>query len=137
MWKLFRNDEGASALEFALVIVPVMLFMIGIIQTGYVVWANNLLHAALDAAARCGAVNSSTSPCACPTTAPCPASDMISAANAVIAPLPLANATIVADTLTCNGAGLIGTYTVSIGYIIDLTLTAKSCYPSIPVLPPS
>jgi Flp pilus assembly protein TadG len=123
MWKLIRNNQGASATEFAIVILPVMFFMIGIIQTGYFVWANNLLHAAVDVAARCAAVNS--------TTAPCAASDMVTAANAVFAPLSGASFTGNTLTATCNGNGLTGTYQVSIGFIINLTLIANSCYPTV------
>src|SRR5262249_37738567 len=100
MWRLFRNNQGGSAVEFAIVIFPVMLFTIGIVQTGYLVWVNNLLHASVDAAARCAAVKSTTTPCA--------ATDMVSAARAVFA--PLSGATFVVNTASCSGVGLIGTY---------------------------
>jgi Flp pilus assembly protein TadG len=123
MWKLVRSSQGASATEFALVIFPVILFMIGIVQTGYLVWTNNLLHAAVDAAARCGAVNS--------TTAPCAAADMVSAANAVFTPLTGATFTENSGTATCNGKGLTGTYIATIGVIVNLTMTANSCYPAL------
>jgi hypothetical protein len=133
MWKLVRNSQGGSAVEFAVMIFPVMLFMTGVVQTGYIVWADNLLHAAVDVAARCGAIPGST-------TSPCPSkrsgtpgdlADMILAANAVFA--PLSGARFTANTADCNdGSGLIGRYSVSVGFVVDLTLTAKSCYPSVP-----
>ncbi len=56
----FKNTRGAAAVEFALVALPVMLFLIAIMQTAWVVWADNLLHVSADAAARCGAVPTST-----------------------------------------------------------------------------
>jgi Flp pilus assembly pilin Flp len=42
--KLFKNNSGATAVEFALVAVPVFVFILGIIQVGYVVWVDNLLQ---------------------------------------------------------------------------------------------
>ena len=38
----FRNNRGATAVEFALVALPVMAFIIGIIQFGWIVWVDNL-----------------------------------------------------------------------------------------------
>src|ERR1700757_1402348 len=61
--KFLKNDRGATAVEFALVILPVLLFIFGIMQTAYVLWIDNLLHVSVDTAARCAAVNSTTLPC--------------------------------------------------------------------------
>ncbi len=126
---LFKNNRGATAVEFALVALPVLMLIFGIIQTGYVVWADNLLHISVDAAARCGAVNSATSPCLGKTLA-----NMQSTATTVFGPLSGAtfsnNATCSAD----GGSGLIGTYHVTIGLGsigFNLNLTAKSCYPTV------
>jgi TadE-like protein len=122
MWKLLRNNRGSSAVEFALVALPVLTFILGIIQTGWLVWANNLLHLSVDAAARCGAVNSTTSPCK-------GSSNMIGTANLVFGPLSSAT---FGNNTSCGGTGLIGTYKVTIVFVVDLTLTAKSCYPTVP-----
>jgi Flp pilus assembly protein TadG len=128
MRQLIRDSRGATAVEFALVLLPVLTFMFGIVQTCYIIWVDNLLHVAVDAAARCGATNSMTTPCAGNST-----SDMISAADTVLAPLPVAHAAFTANTANCNGGlGLIGTYTVSIAYVVNLKLTAQSCYPTVP-----
>ena len=51
---LFKNDRGSTMVEFALVALPVLFFMIGIMQTAYIVWIDNILHYSVDAAARCG-----------------------------------------------------------------------------------
>jgi Flp pilus assembly protein TadG len=122
----FKNNRGAAAVEFALVAIPVLLFITGIMQTAWIVWADNLLYVSVDAAARCGAVQSTTSPCKGSGLA-----NMQSTANAVFGLLSGAafsnNATCTAD----SGSGLIGTYNVSILFVVNLTLTAKSCYPSI------
>ena len=120
---LFKNNRGATAVEFALVALPVLMLIFGIMQTGYVVWADNLLHVSVDAAARCGAVNSATSPCIGKTLA-----NMQSTANLVFQP---ASGATFSNNSSCGGTGLIGTYPVTIVFVVNLTLTAKSCYPTV------
>ena len=122
MCRLLKNDRGAAAIEFALVSLPVILFTFGIMQTAWIVWANNLLNVAVDTAVRCGAIQS--------TTAPCMGSDMVSTANQVFG--PLSGAIFTANSSPCSGdggAGIVGSYTINIGFVVSLTLTAKSCYP--------
>jgi Flp pilus assembly protein TadG len=124
MRRLLRNRHGASTVEFALVSLPVVLFISGLIQTSWLVWTDNLLNIAVDTAARCGAVKS--------TTAPCMGSDTVSAANQVFG--PLTGATFTADSSACSsggGVGILGTYDVTFLFVVNLTLTAKSCYPTI------
>jgi Flp pilus assembly protein TadG len=124
---LFKDNRGATAVEFALVALPVLFFILGIIQVGYVVWVDNLLHISVNTAARCGAIQSTTSPCAGSGSA-----NMITTANTVFRPLSGAtfstsnNGTCIAD----GGAGLTGTYRINFLLAVNLTLTAKSCYPT-------
>jgi Flp pilus assembly protein TadG len=123
---LLRNNRGATAVEFALVALPVMLFMIGIMQTAYVVWIDNLLHISVNAAARCGAIGSTTPPCSGSGLA-----NMQNAANLVFS--PQSSSPTVTDNATCsanNGSGIIGRYPVTL-FFFNLTLTAKSCYPNL------
>ena len=119
MRKLFRSTRGSTAVEFALAALPLTVFIFGIMQVSWIVWANNLLNLAVDTAARCGAVQS--------TTAPCNGGDMITTAKRVFTPINGASFT----ANTCSGVGLVGTYTVTILFIADLTVTAKSCYPTV------
>jgi hypothetical protein len=119
----FQNNRGATAVEFALAALPVMLFILGIIQTAWILWIDNLLHVSVNAAARCGAVNSTTLPCS-----GLGLTNMRSAANLVFR--PLIGATF-SNNSSCGGAGLIGTYPVTIVFVVNLTLTAKSCYPTV------
>jgi Flp pilus assembly protein TadG len=118
---LLRDNRGSTLVEYALVSLPVLFFILGIMQTGWIVWIDNMLTISVDAAARCGAVQSTTPPCA---------SDMITTANQVFA---MSGASFSANTCT-NGVGLIGTYSISFLFITDMTLTAKSCYPVYPVV---
>ena len=120
MWKMFRDNRGTAMVEYALAALPMILFTFGIIQTAWIVWIDNLLTVSVDAAARCGAVRSTTSPCA--------GSDMVSTANAVFG--PLSGASFSANMCT-NGVGLIGTYRISFVFVLDMTVTARSCYPSL------
>jgi Flp pilus assembly protein TadG len=144
----FKNNRGATAVEFALVALPVMAFIIGIMQFGWIVWVDNLLHISVDTASRCGAIGSTTSPC----DGPGPingglTANMVTTAKTIfeIVP-PLTNPTKVSftDNLNCSvdagtglqGSGLVGTYQISIGlgpkFAMHLTLTAQSCYPTVP-----
>jgi hypothetical protein len=128
MRNLIRNDRGTAAVEFAVVALPVILFILIIIQTACIVWAENLLHIAVDAATRCGAIStSSTSPCAGSGL-----TNMEKTANAVFAPFVGAppNWSLNASC-SAGSTGLVGTYKVSILSIVNLSLTAKSCYPTV------
>jgi Flp pilus assembly protein TadG len=120
----FKNTRGAATVEFAIAILPVMFFILGIIQTSYVLWADNLLHFAVDTAARCGAVGSTTAPCD-------GASGMATTATAVFRPLTGATFKNNASCSTgVTGSGLVGTYQINL-LGVRLTLTADSCYPNL------
>ena len=122
MRKFFRDNRGAAMVEYSLVALPVVLFIFGIIQVSWIIWIGNTLTVSVDAAARCGAVQSTTSPCAGSGS-----TGMITTANKVFG---LGGASFSANTCA-NGVGLIGTYTISLLFVTDLTLTAKSCYPTV------
>jgi Flp pilus assembly protein TadG len=126
MKQIWRCNDGATAVEFALLVVPVLTFIFGIMQIAYIVWVDNVLQMAVNTAARCGAVNSMTAPCAGSSEA-----SMAAAANAVASPLDASystNASCPAGTI-----GLVGTYTISIVFVVNVTVTTTSCYPSVPV----
>src|SRR5215813_14222723 len=107
MCRLLKNDRGAAAVEFALVSLPVIVFIFGIMQTAWIVWANNLLNIAVDTAVRCGAVGSMTRPCY--------GNDMVRAAQEVFGPLDGASFSAIGSSCTTDGGvGLVGTYTVNI-----------------------
>ena len=140
---LCKNNRGTAAVEFALVALPVLAFIMGIIQFGWVVWVDNLLHISVDTASRCGAVGSTTSPCdgGGPVNGGS-ITNLITTATTVFAPLT-ADATTFTNNSSCSvdpgtelqGTGLQGSYHVSIGlgiFAVNLTLTARSCYPTVP-----
>jgi Flp pilus assembly protein TadG len=120
--KILSDERGATVVEFALTALPVFLFIFGIMQTAYIVWADNLLHLAVDTAARCGAVQS--------TTPPCQGLNMMGTADTVFNPL---GGAMFGNNLGCSaagGAGVTGTYTINI-VAVTLTLTAQSCFAAV------
>jgi Flp pilus assembly protein TadG len=138
-----KHNRGAAAVEFALVAVPVMGFIFAIIEFGWVIWAGNLLHISVETASRCGAIGSMTSPCdgAGPINGGS-IGNMITTANTVFQPL---TGSTFSDNASCSvdagtglqESGLVGTYNISIGlgvFAMELTLTAQSCYPTVPAV---
>jgi Flp pilus assembly protein TadG len=128
MKRLFKNNRGTAPVEFALVSLPVLMFICGVLQISWVIWTDNLLQMAVDTAARCGAVqtdpSNTTLPCYGPTTA-----QMIQTANLVFE--PLSGAAFNNNSSCSGGSGLAGSYTVNIAFVVNLTLTANSCYPAV------
>ncbi len=54
----FRLDKrGTTAIEYALILPAFLLFLLGILDTGRLLWNYTTLYRATQAAARCGAVN--------------------------------------------------------------------------------
>src|SRR4051795_3260956 len=119
---IVRCNRGAAAVEFALVALPVLFFILGIMQTAYIVWVDNLLQTAVNTASRCGAVGSTTIPCVGSAGL-----NMNSAATTVFRPL---SGAIFASTIGIN-ACVTGTYHVTFVFVVNLTITANSCYPKI------
>jgi Flp pilus assembly protein TadG len=60
-----RRSGGSVAIEYALLLPVLLLFVLGIIDTGRLLWSYATLQRAVDAAARCGAVGAAS----CATTA--------------------------------------------------------------------
>jgi Flp pilus assembly protein TadG len=121
-----KNNRGVAVVEFALVALPVMLFIFGIIQTAWVLWVDNLLHVSVNVAARCAGVGSTTPPCNGRTVP-----EMLSTATAAFVPLHSATFQNNGPCTSDGGAGVTGTYTVNILFIVNLSLAANSCYPTV------
>lgn len=51
--KFSRDTSGATAVEFALIAVPLLLFLIGAIEIGRMMWIREALHSTAIAGARC------------------------------------------------------------------------------------
>jgi Flp pilus assembly protein TadG len=58
------HSDGTVAIEYGLILPAMLLFTLGIMDTGRLLWTYVTLTRATEAAARCGAVNTTTCPTA-------------------------------------------------------------------------
>lgn len=69
-WRFRSSRRGVAAIEYALLLPVLLLFVLGIIDVGRLMWTYTTLSRAVDAAARCGAINAdASSPTACQNAA--------------------------------------------------------------------
>jgi Flp pilus assembly protein TadG len=112
---------GASAIEYAIILPVFLAFLLGIMDTGRLIWTHNTLHRATAAAARCAAVNTTT----CGTTAQIK-NEAVKAAWG----LTISSSAFTVATIAC-GSQVSASYQfqfVTPG-LTTLALTASSCYP--------
>ena len=119
--RLLRGLSGASVIEYAIILPVFLAFLLGIMDTGRLIWTYNTLHRATDTAARCAAVNAT----ACGTDAQI----KDSAVNAAWG-LSVASTDFAVATPAC-GVQVSASYEfvfVTPG-LTTLSLSATSCYP--------
>jgi Flp pilus assembly protein TadG len=127
-----RDERGASdAVEFALVGPLLIAFLLGIYEFGEAVWTQGVLDYAVEQAARCASVNSTT----CGT-----ANAIASYAAGLTTPLNLPSNTFTATTPACGNqvsASYVFSF-VSVGTLpilnaapfpTSVTLTSTACFP--------
>ncbi len=112
-----QSRAGTTAVEFALLALPFLLLVTGIMDASRLVWTNFSLQFAVEAAARCAAVTSTT--CGPQSmTAPGAASFTYNA------------------TASCNGvagsqvSGTMPFFFTVPGFPVSVTLNAMSCRPT-------
>jgi Flp pilus assembly protein TadG len=126
------HTDGSVAIEYGLILPAMLLFTLGIMDTGRLLWTNITLTRATEAAARCGAVNTTT----------CPAASI--PAYAVAQAWGLSNVTTSAFTVTYPACGVQVQATYTFQFITPwfpqfgstapfgantMTLNATACYP--------
>jgi len=127
--RVLRARGGGTAVEFALACPVLLLALLGVIEFGRVLWTQNALHYAVEQAARCSALNSSS----------CNSTTATQNYAASVSGLSFANPSSVFSTSqnAACGTGITGTL-VSASYPFQfatslfnysLTLTAQACYP--------
>jgi Flp pilus assembly protein TadG len=119
--RLLSGQSGATLIEYAIILPVFLAFLLGIMDTGRLIWTYNTLHRATDTAARCAAVNAT----ACET-------DAQIKDNAVSAAWGLSVATtdFAVARLAC-GVEVSASYEfqfVTPG-LTTMSLSATSCYP--------
>lgn len=117
----WKDENGASSAEFALVIIPFLALVFAIIHLSFVFYANQSLQFAAEAAARCYSVDAVTC-------------SSVGAAQTFAASRykgPSIGATFIATATGCGHtvAGT-GSYTVdAIVVAIPVNLAATACFP--------
>lgn len=118
---------GSAAIEYALILPAVLMFIFGLMDTGRLLWSYTTLSRAVGAAARCAAIN----------TTQCGTAAQIQAFAATEAwGVTVAASAFTVTTATC-GIKVTGNYDfefVMPGFNVvvpagTITLTAASCYP--------
>lgn len=122
--------SGSMALEYGLLLPAFLLLMFGTMDVGRLIWTYTTLHRAVEASARCAAVN----PVACGTPGEVAARAASEAWGLTVTP-----AAFTLQTLSC-GAQVTVTYDFSLlipwiggnrpdGLSNTITLSVSACYP--------
>jgi Flp pilus assembly protein TadG len=123
-----RAQRGTAAIEYALILPILLMFVLGLMDTGRLLWSYVTLNRAVAAAARCGAVSTST----CGTAA-----QIRSYAVSQAFGMTLDTTAFTVATVAC-GMQVSGTYDFEFivpgfNYVVPLgivTLSVKACYPN-------
>jgi Flp pilus assembly protein TadG len=116
--------RGTVAVEYALVLSALLLFVFGIMDTGRVLWTRITLERAVEAAARCAAVDTAT--CGTPT-------EIQAYAATQAFGLTIASTAFTPSTAACGSlvtASLPFTFVIPWIGTSGITLTASACYPA-------
>lgn len=122
---IWRDERGASAVEFALIAPIFFLFIFGIIACGLLFWTQVGLQHGAEMAARCATINTSL----CPNSNP---SAITNYATQQALGLSLPTSTFTYSTPAC-GNQVSASYTFQFPEILNLgplTLTAQACFPA-------
>jgi Flp pilus assembly protein TadG len=117
---LVRDCGGAVAVEFLIVSGPLLLLLVGILDIGLVTLTETRINFAVEAAAKCGAINA----------AMCASPPQTAAYGASIAGLRGLDASGFLVTTAACGANVTATY-LYVGVMLPaITLRAGACYPT-------
>lgn len=122
----WKNDEGAGAAEFAIVLIPFFALVLATIWLCLTVYGNSSLQDAAEQAARCGVVRSWSTSCNTP--------DNIQAYALSVYKGPSANQAFVATNTGCGmGSWTVkGTASIPVRAVLvntDIPLSASACFP--------
>lgn len=120
---VLRSRQGSIAIEYALLLPALLLFIVGIMEVGRLLWTQTTLDRAVEAAARCRAIDSVTC-----------ADDTAAAEYAVTQAFGM---NIAADAFTVSAAACGESVNVAYAYNLlvpwvtphGMVLHASACYP--------
>ena len=118
--ELVRDCSGAVAVEFAIILVPLLLLLLGIFDIGLVMLAERRINFAVEAAAKCGAIS----------TAMCASPPQTAAYGASIAGLRGLDASGFLVTTAACGINVTATYAYAGVVLPAITVSAGACYPT-------
>jgi len=122
--KQSRFSSGAVLIEYAILLPALLLFVLGIMDVGRLIWMQTTLNRAVEAAARCGAINTTN----CGTF-----TQIQSYAVTQAFGLTITSAAFTASTANC-GVQVVASFPfVFVTPFIapgTVTLAATACYPS-------
>lgn len=126
-----RDEQGAAAVEFAMVVPVTVLLLLAIFHLCFAVYATSTLHWAAEQTARCASVAQLNTGLSCGTAQP--------AARTYAAAIyhgPLVNLSFQTQEIMDNTSGWCrqvsgsGTYRIVLGVVnIDVPVSATSCFP--------
>ena len=117
------KDDGNTAVEFALVFPAFILMVLGIFEFSRALWTQSLLNYAVQSAARCGAIDTST----CSSN-----SATVTYAVQSSAPLTIPSADFTVTSPSCgNQVAVAFPFTTIVPQLLpfNVTLSARACYP--------
>ena len=118
---VIRHEEGSSVVEFALILPVFVAFVFGMVNCGLMLWTQLGIEHGTVAAARCATIN----PSVCP--------DVPAYASQQAYDLNLPKTTFTLTTPACGNqvaASYPFQFTTLIFPSVNVTLTARSCYPT-------
>jgi len=134
------DSRGAAAVEFALVIIPLLLFLFGIFEFGRLLWTREALQSAAIAGARCMGIGQTECTTSGSYDAQKTAAYISGQGVALLVPLTASNV-LLDDAATCSGVGGFSEVTINftfqtavpqlLGALADgIPLSASACFPN-------
>jgi Flp pilus assembly protein TadG len=118
--ELERDCSGVLAIEFAIMLGPLLLLLLGTFDIGLVMLTDTRINFAVEAAAKCGAISA----------AMCTSPSQTAAYGASIAGLPGLNASNFLVTTAACGKNVTATYAYAGVVLPAITLSVGACYPT-------
>jgi Flp pilus assembly protein TadG len=111
--------DGAVAVEFAFILIPLLLLLLGVFDIGVAMLTETRINFAVEAAAKCGAIGAAI--CASP------AETAIYAVS--VARVPGLSASAFTVTMAACGVNVTASYAYNGMILPAMTLSAGACYP--------
>ena len=116
---VLRDCHGVVALEFVILLGPLLLLLLGIFDIGLLTLTDTWINFAVEAAAKCGAIGTT-----------CTSPSDTAAYGASIAGLPGLDASGFSVTTASCGLSVTATYSYAGVVLPTITLNAGACYPA-------